>query len=197
MSADPTGLDQLHDIVVPAPVPWWPPAPGWYWVIGFAVAGLFVVLIRGFIRWQHNRYRREALAELTRLEPDLGNVDQRAVGLLSLSELLKRTALTAFPREDVASLTGPEWFAFLDRTGKGTKFSKNLGGVLEQAIHNPRAVSAIDQSLLDELVTAVRHWIKHHVPDFQQKVAKNAKDPRTGSPSFPSRPSGHHASVQP
>ena len=98
MNTNATSLDRLHDIIVPGPVPWWPPAPGWFWVMAFASIVAVVVLFKGFIRWQHNLYRREALAELGRLETVLSVSSQRAVGLLALSELLKRTALTAFPR---------------------------------------------------------------------------------------------------
>jgi hypothetical protein len=39
-----TNLDRLHDIVVPAPVPWWPPAPGWYVVLTVAlIIALYLV----------------------------------------------------------------------------------------------------------------------------------------------------------
>ena len=41
---DPAGLDRLHDIIVPSPVPFWPPAPGWYLLAAF-VAFLLVWLI--------------------------------------------------------------------------------------------------------------------------------------------------------
>ena len=62
MSPDPTSLDRLHDIVAPPPVPAWPPAVGWYWVIATgAVAAVYLVLL-ALSRWQKNRYRREALA---------------------------------------------------------------------------------------------------------------------------------------
>ena len=106
MTPDPTSLDRLHDIVAPPPVPWWPPAPGWYFVLGIlAVAGI-ALTIRGIHRWQSNRYRREALAEWQRLQPLLVADDTRAEALASLAELLKRTALSAFPRRRVASLTG-------------------------------------------------------------------------------------------
>ena len=37
---DPGSLQNLNDIVVPGPVAWWPPAPGWYVLAAFALAGL-------------------------------------------------------------------------------------------------------------------------------------------------------------
>ena len=38
-AADPTSLENLFGLVVPPPVPWWPPAPGW-----FVVGGMVLVL---------------------------------------------------------------------------------------------------------------------------------------------------------
>src|SRR6187549_271512 len=101
MNPDPTSLDRLHDIVAPPPVPWWPPAPGWYWILGFVLVLLLVLVLRGILRWQHNRYRREALAELDRQEAALAAPEQRAVALASIAGLLKRAALSAWPRTEV------------------------------------------------------------------------------------------------
>ena len=162
MNTDATSLDRLHDIIVPAPAPWWPPAPGWYWVLGLMVVVLLAALITGLIRWQHNRYRREALAELARQEVALQNAKLRSPALLSLAELLKRTAVTAFPREDVATLTGPKWFEFLDDTARGSRFRDALGTLLENAIYDPRTVDTLDPQKLHSVVEAIRHWIKFH-----------------------------------
>jgi len=180
-----TSLDRLHDIIVPAPVSWWPPAPGWYWVIAFALAFIFIFAGKTFIRWQHNRYRREALAELGRLEALLNDSHQRTAGLQALGELLKRTALSAFSREDVASLTGTKWFAFLDRTGQKTVFSTGLGTLLENAAYDPRIVATLNEQKIQELVAAIRHWIKHHDPNLQQKEAKTEKPNSASLPSAP------------
>lgn len=162
MNPDPTSLDRLHDILVPASTPWWPPAPGWYWVLGFVLVLAIILVLATFIRWQHNRYRREALAELRRMEGQWKNATARATALLALAELLKRTALTAFPREQVASLTGPSWFAFLDRTAPGARFSGGLGAMLENAIHHPGSAATLADSKCEELANAIHHWIKHH-----------------------------------
>ncbi|HEX5397911.1 MAG TPA: DUF4381 domain-containing protein [Verrucomicrobiae bacterium] len=189
MNTNAVSLDRLHDIVVPAPAPWWPPAPGWYWVLGFGLVLILVLVVRGFIRWQHNRYRREALAELEQLEPKLNSSGQRAAGLLALSELLKRTALTAFPREQVATLTGTKWFAFLDQTAKGSNFSLSLGMTLETSIYDPRTADTLDDRKLQELTAAVRHWIKNHKAETKQKDAMAAKNSPGESLSLSSLPS--------
>jgi Domain of unknown function (DUF4381) len=178
MSADPASLDRLHDIVVPDPTPWWPPAPGWLWLAGLVLALLTLATLAAFIRWQKNRYRREALAELERLA---AAASPAASGGLSsaLSELLKRTALTAYPREDVATLTGPRWFAFLDSTG-GTTFSAGLGAAMERATY--LASSAEPPYARDlELVREVRTWIRRHKP--LPDIVRAAQD--SDSPSRP------------
>jgi hypothetical protein len=162
MNPDPTSLDRLHDIVTPPPVSWWPPAPGWYWVMGFALVVVLALAVKSFSRWQHNRYRREALAEFARLKDKLKTPGERPATLLALSELLKRTALTAFPREEVATLTGTKWFEFLDRTGHSHAFSNGDGTILENAIYDPRTAAAMNETTLRELAAHMRDWLAHH-----------------------------------
>lgn len=157
MNSDPTSLDRLHDIVTPPPAPWWPPAPGWYWVLGFLLLLAIALLIRAFISYQHNRYRREALAELARVD-----VNDRATAIPRIAELLKRTALSAWPRGSVASLTGLPWFAFLDQFGKTKSFSENHGELLENISYDPRTANSLNNTQTEALVRLTRDWIKHH-----------------------------------
>ncbi len=162
MSPDPTSLDRLHDIIAPPPVPWWPPAPGWYWLISFVLILVFVFVLKARIHWQRNRYRREALAELARQENALRNPQQRAAALAALAELLKRAALSTFPRAQVATLTGVDWFQFLDRTGRMSAFTQGSGAILQNAAYDPRTVAAVDEATAVELAALVRHWLTHH-----------------------------------
>ncbi|QJE98832.1 DUF4381 domain-containing protein [Luteolibacter luteus] len=145
MNEDPTSLDRLHDLVVPPPAPWWPLAPGWWILLGFIAALVLGWLLKSFIRWQKNRYRREALAMLQ---------DTPVAGL---SALVKRVALSAWPREEVADLTGPAWLRFLDRTGGMNLFVAGAGKPLENVAFDPAAKS--DDKALRR---AVKEWIVKH-----------------------------------
>lgn len=185
MNTDATSLDRLHDIIVAPPVPWWPPAPGWYWVLGLMVVMLLAALITGLMRWQHNRYRREALAELARHEMALQNAELRSPALLSLAELLKRTAMTAFQREDVATLTGLKWFEFLDDTARGSRFRDALGALLENALYDPRTADSLDPRKLHSVVEAIRHWIKFHDTRLEPQAGGASDDEPTDGPPMP------------
>lgn len=162
MKPDPTSLDRLHDIVAAPPVPWWPPAPGWYGVMLLLATAILSFAIRSFIHRQRNRYRREALAEFVHQEKFLGDPFRRAAALAALAELLKRVALTAFPREQVAALTGPAWFDFLDRTGRTAMFASDFGPILERATYDPLAATKLDEREIRETAAVVRHWIVYH-----------------------------------
>lgn len=150
--ADPGNLDRLHDIVIPAPVPWWPPAPAWYAVIAIVLV-LVAVSVWRLLAWRNrNRYRRDALRELNRLG---GNAP-----LAAIAEVAKRAALAAFPRERVAALSGEAWLAFLDANGRTSDFTQGAGRALGDAEYAPGPHPAPP-----ELIAVVRHWIMHHRAD--------------------------------
>jgi hypothetical protein len=151
--ADPGSLDRLHDIVTPPPVPWWPPAPGWYVVGGVGLVLLGVAAWAAVGRWWAGRYRRAALRELDQL-PRGGKV------VPAVAELLKRTALAAFPRDRVASLTGDRWLQFLNATGRTEDFTRYPGTVLGDAQYQPGPVLTDEHE--STLLLIARHWIRHH-----------------------------------
>jgi len=102
-------MELMHDLARPEPVPWAPVTVGW-WIL-FAWLSLLVLLAMGFgyKRWRRNRYRREALSVLEGIEK---SERVRSAGP-EIAIVLKRTALVAFPRNEVASLYGKDWAKFL------------------------------------------------------------------------------------
>jgi hypothetical protein len=122
-------LDRLSPVPEPAPISLWPETEAWIFV-GLALVAVAIFLGRRAIaRWRANAYRRAALREIA------------AVGSspATLSEILRRSALVAFPRSDVAGLYGDEWLAFLDRSGGSGQaggsrsFQEGPGSVLARA----------------------------------------------------------------
>jgi hypothetical protein len=82
--------------------------------------------------------------------------------LRQLPELVIRTALAAFPREAVASLSGIAWLRFLDRTGRTDAFMHGRGQLLSELAYDPRLSAQLDPAAVDELFTVVRRWIGEH-----------------------------------
>lgn len=159
MTSDPASLENLRDLAVPTPVPWWPPAPGW-WILGAGlVAAGLVAAWRAWRRYRADAYRRQARRELDAIARRLD------AGLLGgatadLAAVLKRTALAAFPRAPVASLTGRAWLGFLDRTGNTTAFTDGAGqGIARWAYAGDVEVSAPD---LKAALQEARHWVASH-----------------------------------
>jgi hypothetical protein len=111
---DPSELP-LRDLHLPDPVGWWPLAPGWWFLIVLAIAGLGWLLLKAWRRHQFNAPRRYAIRSLARVEAEY--LTHRNPVLLGqqLSELLRRGMLAYAPRHEVAGLTGESWLAWLDR----------------------------------------------------------------------------------
>lgn len=128
----------LRDIHPPPPVDWWPPAPGWWLVAAIVLAGLVTAILA---TWRDRRRRRRplrrALAELARIERRYGRDGDAGALVSSLSALLRRAAITARPREEVAALTGRDWLRFLDRGMPGRPFSEGPGACLADGPYRP------------------------------------------------------------
>jgi len=150
VDTDPYSLSELRDIVVPDAPPFWPPAPGLWVAAGIVILLVFLFAWRIYSRVQRNAYRKAGL----QLVVEAGTNQD-------VSVTLKRVALAAFPREDVASLYGDAWTAFLHKTCPQEDF---------QALSQIDAESSADANLVKLAST----WIRHHrAPDKQPSRRAN------------------------
>ena len=158
-SPPPDPVAGLIDVPLPPHVSLWPQTWPARITVALLLAGTIVAGWRFARYWHANRYRRAALAELRQVTQTLGADAAPNQLATQLSVLVRRTALAAFPREQVASLSGSAWLAFLDRTSGGTDFSRGAGRWLASA---PYARNEPDDSQRDALIDLTRHWIRGH-----------------------------------
>ena len=153
-------LVNLKDIHLPPAVSFWPPAPGW-WIL--SVLFISFIIIGGLLIYKRYKKRKpitEALRILKNLQILHENSQDEVKSLRYLSNLLRRTALTFYKHDAVASLHGPSWLEFLDKTGNTQEFSKGAGKVLGN--------EAFQKNLntdMDILFSLVKKWIntsKHY-----------------------------------
>ncbi|MCX2978406.1 DUF4381 domain-containing protein [Candidatus Marimicrobium litorale] len=145
-------LGDFVEVVSPVSVSWLPQTAGWA-CLGALLGGLF--LFRGakrLRRWHHNRYRREAIDRLV-------HTTDQSFSIVALNKLLKLTALSAFPREQVARLSGEEWVSFLNRQCESSPFSPALGKIIADGAYRQ---SQLTHSTREELVAAALSWIRDH-----------------------------------
>ncbi|MEN8190681.1 MAG: DUF4381 domain-containing protein [Thermodesulfobacteriota bacterium] len=132
-------LSNLRDIAIPEPPPLWPPAPGTIILLVFVFLAVCYAALLCYRHWKQNAYRRAGLLLL-----------QDAVTKHDMAITLKRVAMAAFSREEVASLYGEEWIAFLNNSCNRCNFSPSfISGEEKRASRDERDIAAL--------------WIKHHI----------------------------------
>ena len=155
MMADAQSTLQLRDIHLPAEPGWWPPAPGWWLVCAMVVAALVFLTILAVKRYRVGRARRRILSALAQLETDVAK-NASPDALARISTMLRRIALTRYPRTKVAALTGDAWLRFLDESGGNGRFRKGPGRVLASGPYQRTLVADLDVAALSALV---REWV--------------------------------------
>lgn len=148
-------LGDFVEVVSPPGIDWWPQTSGWWWLGAVLLAGLGYRLWRRLQRWYRNRYRREALLLLQALPADASS--HALVG--DINRLLKLTALAAFPREQVASLSGETWGQFLNRQCAAPPFSPEQCRLLAVATYSG---TTLEPAAARDLLEASRNWVREH-----------------------------------
>jgi len=173
-SPDPANLQNLNDIVLPATVSWWPPAIGWYFLAALLLVAFAWFIYQSLQRWMNNRYRRAALRELQLLAEDGQSAGSRDSNLRQLPILLKRTALAAYPRKQVASLTGKDWHKFLNSKVSTPVFTESTATTLDNISYSTSDLSAVDLQSATALLKASQYWLQHHQATPRSKHSKDA-----------------------
>jgi len=146
-------LDLMHGLVMPDPVSLRPETPGWLILSVWLLAVLILAARYLLQRRRLNRYRREALLVLKTIEAesDLCPVESAQ----RIAALLKRTALAAYPRQQVASLSGEDWAQFLRESANNDRQIAAAAETLATAAYRPDADGR-------ELSAPARRWIRLH-----------------------------------
>ncbi len=163
----------IDEIILPDVISWWPSAPGWQVLSVIVLLWLLTLAVRRVKHGWRNRYRRQALRQLDQVQKKAGSKLLPVVALLPY--YLKVTALQAYPRHDVASLTGNEWLSFLDAHYSGPSFSKGPGEYLLSIAYLPQAQWQLNDTECQTLIEMTRRWISTHM-EGRMEVHKEATD---------------------
>ncbi|WP_428773477.1 DUF4381 domain-containing protein [Vibrio sp.] len=140
----------LKDIQVPNLPEWFPVAWGWWATLGAILLTLALVMF--LIRRNKKRLAPKKTA-LRLLKPGHGRVKPSAA-----IELVRQAALCYYPREDIALLTGEQWYQFLDRQWGREVFVNNYE-LWQQALYQR---GEIDNA--EELVEHCYQWVEENLP---------------------------------
>ena len=148
-------LGQLRDIHLPTSVSWWPPAWGW-WALPALLSVLFALFfLRRLWRARHSDAPWElALLEIKALVRRHDGGEDATLIIAELSVLLRRVALSYFPRTQVASMTGEAWLRWLDDCVGEPLFSGTQGDALVSAPYRRQATLDVHR-----LFDSSRRWL--------------------------------------
>lgn len=169
MQPNQSPLDQLADIHLPDSVSWWPLAPGWWALLVLLVIALIAILLWRR-RARKNHYRKLAQQELAAIYANYQATQNAAAFLHETSVLLRRVALTAYPKTFNASIKGQAWLDWLDsvcankNANPALQFNSEPGQQLLTASYQKNPV--IDAAAL---YTICHHWFIQHRNHRQKK----------------------------
>jgi hypothetical protein len=154
------GTVVLRDIHGLDTIPWWPMAPGWWYVIGVAGLLLLFVVIRYWMIYTGIwlGWRGDARRQLRELKKALRSDDPREVAG-RLSELLRRIAMARSGRKEAAGLTGGDWLLWLNEHDNSRFDWERRGQILLTAPYMPPAM-AVERKELASLISAASHWVE-------------------------------------
>lgn len=155
---NPELLQQLRDIQAAPTPPFWPPAPGWWLLAVLLLLVLFYLTRKMIRRLGLQRRRAVILRQLDRLQRQYqAHNDSRAFAA-DLAILLRRAALSRFPRHQVAGLAGSDWLRFLDSTSDHQQFSQGIGKALADAPYQAHADCNVG-----DLYQLARTWLRRNL----------------------------------
>ena len=143
----------LNPMYLPDLPSWFPVAWGWW----ASVSATLLCLLSMWLLYRWNKKRLAPKKAALRLI-QAGEKPAEAF------ELLRQAALCYYPREEVAKLTGKEWYAFLDTQVKAPLFLDNYE-IWQEALYSKKNLG--NES---ELVAHCSQWVDEALPPKRRRT---------------------------
>lgn len=144
----------LRDIHLPSSIPWWPPAPGWWILLGVAL----ILLVCLFIFAKHllkPTLKKQAFKQLSAIENTFQKTGNATQCVSELSLFLRRVVLRRETQTNVAGLTGNAWLQVLDQPLDAPEFSQGSGRILLKGPYQP----AVDWAEVNQFIQLCYKWV--------------------------------------
>lgn len=146
-------LENLHEIITPDAIGFFPLAPGWYIVVLFLLALLFHFSVEAYKRYKKFHYRREALKELANY------TKEHRENVMALLGLAKRVGIVGYGRTEVAGLSSSKWWAFIENQSKAS-ISIEVQEEISKLIYDESY--KMPNTLHENVTNFVTVWIQTH-----------------------------------
>ena len=152
---------KLHDIHLPEAAGWWPPAIGW-WVLTILVLLLLTwVTLKTWQWFRFYSWQKKLLNEFNhKISQPSQSSQSSQVQVTAITEALRQSALTLYPDDHVANLTGADWLGFLESHGQNTPFSRPPGPLLTEAPYTDTV--ECDDLSINQLKQMAMTWVKYN-----------------------------------
>ena len=154
----------LKELPLPDPVSYWPQTAGWYVLLLLLLLLVALLAWLHWRRWQRDAYRRDALSRLQAIADTLNNPAGQIANLTELPLILRHAALRAGRRQDVASLRGRDWIAWLNASSGKTLFDDEAAALIDQLPYaTPTSLAVLrDEPRTQKLLDASQTWVRDH-----------------------------------
>ncbi|MEZ9660576.1 DUF4381 domain-containing protein [Vibrio sp. 10N.261.52.F3] len=148
----------LSPVIAPDAPTWWPLAWGWWAVTITAITLIALVFFIVKRRKNNQQAKQEALSYFSNSQSPDDLSPSKA------QDIVRQAALSYFPREKIAGLSGDDWLTFLD-----TQLAKPLfvakQSQWQQALYQDAALMNDDQKKAQQqLVNDCETWLRKALP---------------------------------
>jgi hypothetical protein len=150
-----SNLLPLNDLHLPEPPGFWPLAWGWWSLLLTIVLSIFFVYL--LWKWRKKRLapKRAAIALLT--------LEKQTISPSGAMEIVRQAALSYYPRQKVAHLSGTKWLDFLDSQVNGALFKTSEREWLQALYEKQPEVDTAP------LIEQCQEWLSLALPPKRRK----------------------------
>ncbi|GGA79986.1 hypothetical protein GCM10011369_22490 [Neiella marina] len=151
--AAPTMQLPLKDIVIAAPVSWWPLAPGWWLLIGLLLLLSVWFGRKLWLRQRAKQFANQALSRIQQWQQAPADVTASQV-----NELLKVVACHYGEAEQLAKLSGYPWYQWLQAssTEKQRPQVDQMCQLLQHHLYSGGSLNPVQQ---EQLLIGCQQWL--------------------------------------
>ena len=146
----------LRDIHLPDSLVWWPPAIGW-WLSALLLIIIVVAVTLMIRRIRMPSLSKSAKAMIEQVLSEYKSHRDQTILIQQLSIALRRIGISYLPRNEMAGLSGKEWYQQLNQLGQSESLSEDVIDILT---HQPyQKNQQLDEDQIDHLQLQIQRWV--------------------------------------